>query len=307
MTRGSLLTASTFVFSATVSLSPRAYAANPTTAECVAAADSSLQLRDQHKLRAARAQMLVCASASCPAAVQSECLRRVDQTNAAIPTIVFEAKDAAGNDLSNVKVDMDGQPLTDRLDGSSLQVDPGEHHFRFTASGGLVVDKTIVMREGEKERRERVVVGAAAGPVATPAQAAPAAATAPAPEASSEDPGASRRTIAYVVGGVGVVGLAIGTVFGLMASSSASSSKNECSATSCSNYGQSLSDYNSASSDATISTVGFVVGGLAVATGAVLFFTAPSSAPASGGTGSRWQVSPSVGGTGLGLSVKGAL
>jgi hypothetical protein len=307
MTRGSLLTVSTFVFSATIALSPRADAANPTTAECVAAADSSLQLRDQHKLRAARAQMLVCASASCPAAVQSECLRRVDQTNAAIPTIVFEAKDAAGNDLSNVRVDMDGQPLTDRLDGSSLQVDPGEHHFRFTGSGGIVVDKTIVMREGEKERRERVVVAVAAAPVATPVQAAPAAAATSALEASSEDPGASRRTIAYVVGGVGVVGLAIGTVFGLIASSSASSSKNECSATSCSNYGQSLSDYNSASSDATISTVGFVVGGLALATGAVLFFTAPSSAPASGSTGPRWQFSPAVGGTGLGLSVKGAL
>jgi len=98
MTRGSLLTASTLVFTATIALSPRAYAANPTTAECVAAADSSLQLRDQHKLRAARAQMLVCASATCPAAIQSECLRRVDQTNAAIPTIVA-CSIIAGNDV----------------------------------------------------------------------------------------------------------------------------------------------------------------------------------------------------------------
>jgi hypothetical protein len=304
MTRGSLLIASTLVVSATLGLSPRANAANPTTAECVAAADSSLQLRDQHKLRAARAQMLVCAASSCPAAVQSECLRRVDQVNGSIPTVVFDAKDAAGNDLSNVKVDMDGQPLTDRLDGSSLQVDPGEHHFRFTAPGGVIVDKTVVIREGEKERRENVVVGTV-GPVSAP-QPAPAAAVAPAPEsASSEDPGASRRTIAYVVGGAGVVGLVVGTIFGVMASSSASSSKNECSTSSCTNYSKSLSDYNSASTDGTISTVAFVAGGAAVAAGAILFFTAPK--PASSGTGLRWQFSPSVGATGLGLSVRGAL
>ncbi len=304
MTRRSLLTASTCVASV-LALAPLAQAAGPSTAECVAAADSSLQLRDQHKLRAARAQMLVCAAASCPAAVQSECLRRVDQTNAAIPSVVFEAKDGAGNDLSNVKVDMDGQPLTDRLDGSSVQVDPGEHHFKFTAPGGVTVDKTIVIREGEKERRESVVVGAVAVPVVAPLQGAPAAATAPV-SASSEDPGASRRTLAYVVGGAGVVGLAVGTVFGLIASSSASSSKNECSTSSCQNYPQSKSDYDTASTDATISTVAFIVGGAAVATGAVLFFTAPTS-PSAGGTGSRWQLSPSVGGTGLGLSVRGAL
>jgi hypothetical protein len=307
MTRGSILTASTLAAFAALTLPSLAYAANPTTAECVAAADSSLQLREQHKLRAARAQMLVCASASCPAAVQSECLRRVDQANAAIPTIVFEAKDGAGNDLSNVKVDMDGQPLTDRLDGSSVQVDPGEHHFHFTAPGGVVMDKTMVLREGEKERRERIVLGATpAAPLATPVQPAPAGATAPVSETASEDPGASRKTLAYVVGGVGVAGLVVGTVFGLMASSSASSSKNECSASSCTNYSQSLSDYNTASTDGTISTVAFIAGGAAVAAGAILFFTAPTSA-SSGSTGSWWQLSPSVGGTGLGLSVRGAL
>jgi len=304
MTRGSLLTACTLVACSTLGLSPRANAANPTTAECVAAADSSLQLREQHKLRAARAQMLVCAASSCPAAVQSECLRRVDQVNGSIPTVVFQAKDAAGNDLSNVKVDVDGQPLTDRLDGSSMQVDPGEHHFHFTAPGGVIVDKTLVIREGEKERRENIVVAAVSPPPAV--QPAPAAATAPGPEStSSEDQGQSRRTIAYVVGGAGIVGLAVGTIFGVMASSSASSSKNECSTSSCTNYSKSLSDYNSASTDGTISTVAFVAGGIAVAAGAILFFTAPKAS--SSGTGFRWQVSPSVGATGLGLSVRGAL
>jgi hypothetical protein len=290
-------------------LESRAEAANPSTAECVAAADSSIQLRDQHKLREARAQMLVCASASCPAAIQSECLRRVDQVNAAIPTVIFEAKDPAGNDLSNIRVDMDGQQLTDRLDGSSLSIDPGEHHFRFTAPGGIVVDKTIVIRESEKDRHERVVVGAAAAPPPPGVQSAPPGATAPPPGAPSEDARANRQMIAYVVGGVGVAGLAVGTIFGILASSAWSNSKNECPQTGvCIDYNKSLSDYNTASTDATISTVGIIAGAAAVAAGVVLWVTAPpASSSSTGAAAPTWQLSPAVGSTGMGLTLKGAL
>jgi hypothetical protein len=307
MRRASILASSTLAVafvSATFGLAPLAEAANPSTGECVAAADSSIQLRDQHKLRAARAQMLVCASSVCPAAIQTECLRRVDQINAAVPTVVFEAKDPAGNDLTNIKVDMDGQPLADRLDGSAVALDPGEHHFRFTAPGGIVADKTIVIHESEKDRHERVVIGAPLPAVG--AQPGPAAAVSATPEAPAEDPGASRRTTAYIVGGAGVVGLAIGAIFGGLAISGASSSKNECSSSSCTNYQQSLSDYNSANTDGTVSTVAFIVGGAALVTGGILLFTAPKAA-SSGTSRAVWQFSPAVGSTGLGLSVKGAL
>jgi len=308
ITRASVLSSSTFALTlaaASLGLASRAEAADPSKAECLAAADTSIQLRDQHKLRAARAQMLVCASPSCPSAIQTECLRRVDQINAALPTVVFEAKDPAGNDLSNIKVDMDGDPLTDRLDGSAIPLDPGEHHFRFTAPGGIVVDKTIVIHESEKDRHERLVIGAPL-PAST-AQPAPAGALSPAPAESAEDPGASRRTIAYVVGGVGVAGLAVGAIFGGLANSSASSSKNECSTSSCgpTKFNQSQSDYNTANTDGTISTVAFIAGGAALVAGGILFFTAPKAS--SSGTGSVWQVSPAVGSTGLGLTVKGAL
>src|SRR5258708_22833506 len=83
--------------------SERADAANPTTAECLSAADSSLQLRGEHKLLAARAQVLICASTSCPAAIQTVCLARVDQTDAALPTLVFASQAAAANDLPTAR------------------------------------------------------------------------------------------------------------------------------------------------------------------------------------------------------------
>ncbi|HEV3190174.1 MAG TPA: hypothetical protein VGY54_06730 [Polyangiaceae bacterium] len=284
--------------------SERADAATPTTAECLSAADSSLQLRGEHKLRAARAQVLICASPSCPAAIQTVCLGRVDQINAALPTVVFEAKDPLGNDLPNVRATMDGQPLADRLDGSALTVDPGEHKFTFVASDNTVVEKTIIIHEGEKDRRERVVFGSQAGPQTAAVATAPPLAVSPVEAGPSQDPGAGRRTLGLVIGGVGVAGIAVGSVFGLLASSSASSSKNAgCPNCTQAQYTQATSDYNSASDDATISTVAFIVGGAAVGAGAILFFTAPKATT----TGIRWQLAPTAFRAGAGLTLGGTL
>jgi len=284
--------------------SERADAANPTTAECLSAADSSLQLRGEHKLRAARAQVLICASPSCPAAIQTVCLGRVDQINAALPTVVFEPKDPSGNDLPNVRASMDGQPLSDRLDGSALTVDPGEHKFAFVAPDNTAVEKTIIIHEGEKERRERVVFGSQAGPPTAAVTTAPPLAVSPLEAGPPQDPGAGRRTLGLVIGGVGVAGIAVGSVFGLLASSSASSSKNaRCPNCTPAQYTQATSDYNSASDQATISTVAFVAGGAALAAGAILFFTAPKATT----TGIRWQLAPTAFRAGAGLTLGGAL
>jgi hypothetical protein len=100
------------------------HAADPTMADCLTASETSIKLRGGHHLRDARQQLLVCAALTCPAEVRSECERRVVAVNAAIPTLVFEAKDAAGNDLSAVTVTMDAKPLVDRLEGTAISLDP---------------------------------------------------------------------------------------------------------------------------------------------------------------------------------------
>src|SRR5579863_741315 len=123
------------LFLAATPLTSLAQAADPTTADCLSASEASLKLRGEHRLREARGQLLVCAAASCPEDVRNECVRRIDPVNAAIPTIIFEAKDAAGNDMTAVRVTMDGQPIADRLEGSAISIDPGTHTFRFEAAG----------------------------------------------------------------------------------------------------------------------------------------------------------------------------
>jgi hypothetical protein len=297
------------------SWSRRAAAADPTTADCLSASESSLRLRGQHKLRNARNQLLVCAAANCPADVRTECLRRVEQVNLAIPTLVFEAKDEAGNDLSAVRVTMDGESIADRLEGSAISLDPGEHTFHFEVEGRPAVDKKLVIHEGEKERHERIVLPAARGAgaaapaaIAPPAPASPATPPAATPADATPSSWSTQKTLAVVAGGVGVAGLVVGGIFGSIASSKWGDAKNECWGGSCPQYQQAVNDQSSASSAATVSTIAFIVGGVAVAGGAVLWFTAPSgSSPSSGDGGAATatlrlvpQIGPGVAGVSLG-------
>src|SRR5262249_51885827 len=152
---------------------PRAHAAPPTTSECLAASDASLKAGTDRKLRAERVQLLICAAGSCPAEIRKECTQRVDEVNAAIPTVVFEAKDASGNDLSDVSVRREGEALAARLDGSALGVDRGPHPFVFESPGQPPVTKDFVVREAEKERHETIRIGTPAAGTSAPPVASP--------------------------------------------------------------------------------------------------------------------------------------
>ena len=171
----------------------------------MSASEASLKLRGEHKLREARSQLLVCASASCPADVRNECVRRVDPVNAAIPTIIFEAKDAAGNDMTAVKVTMDGQPLAERLEGSAISLDPGTHTFRFEVMGQPPVEKTLVIYEAVKDRHEPIVMSTEGAvslvpsplptPIALPSPSIGAPPSPPPTPASVPDTGVTARTL----------------------------------------------------------------------------------------------------------------
>jgi hypothetical protein len=107
------------------------------------------------------------------------------------------------------------------------------------------------------------------------------------------------------LGGAGVVGLAVGAVFGVNAISSWSSSKSECSTSSCPNHGQAVTDHDSAASAATVSTIA-VVGGLALAAGGLaLYLTAPSARENAPTQSRALRLVPSAGATGGGLELRG--
>lgn len=264
-------------FAALLLLPITARANDPTTADCLNAHNSSVELRNAQKLRGARAQLLICAAQSCPTEVRKECLRHADEVNAQIPTITFEPKDAAGHDLIAVKVTMDGEPLADRLEGMALSTDPGVHTFVFETEGQTPVEKQLVVREGVKDRRVSVVFGAAlAAPIPPATQRIVGPVSVPAATDVGGRPVGSalgtQKIAALVAGGVGVVGLGLGTVFGLVAVSIKNDAQNACPGACASQDG--VDKWSNAKTAAQLADVFFVVGGVGIAGAAALWFTA---------------------------------
>jgi hypothetical protein len=287
---------------------PLAHADGDPVADCIAASDRGIDLRKQGKLVEARQVLATCAAAACGADISNVCRKRIATINAALPSIVFLPKDASGADILGATVTIDGAVTAQALDGRPLSLDPGAHTFRFEAAGQPPLERSFVLIEGAHDRQERVDIGPAPAPRLAGSEGGEPAA-APAPAAS----GSSRSTIAFVVGGVGILGVAAGSVLGLMASSSWSSSKNDCqSSAACSDHARAVSEHDTASAEATVSTIAFVAGGAALATSAVLLLTAPRS-PAGAGTGGgrpaeqqrqplRLEASLAPGGAGIALA-----
>jgi hypothetical protein len=252
-----------------------ATAADPTKVQCIAANDAAQELRQAGKLRQAREKLVLCMSHGCPGPVREDCAQRLTELDAAMPSLVFEVKDRNGNDASAVRVTVDGQPFADKLDGSGLQVDPGEHRFAFDdADGHTHAERTVVVHEGDRNRHERITLG---DPLATSSAASP--------TAANPSDWFTQQRIGLVVAGGGAVGLVLGSVFGIVAKSTYDGA--HCPTCSGATVPQAAYD------QATGATVSFIVGGVLAAGGAVLYFTAPKA----GGL----AVAPSTGGAGLSL------
>lgn len=150
---------------------PSSARADDATHACVTAADDGQRLRDTGALTAARASFVACAAARCPALVRESCEAWLSELDARLPTVVLGARDAAGNDLSNARVTLDGREIPRGLDGHAIAVDPGPHDLVFTAPGHRPASQHLVVREGERLRP--IVVALSAEPPARSRSVAP--------------------------------------------------------------------------------------------------------------------------------------
>jgi hypothetical protein len=247
-----------------------ARAADPTTLDCLTANESSLTLRSHLDLRATRSELLICSMASCPADIRNECIRRMGEVNVAIPTIVFQAMDAAGHNLIAVTVKMDGALLAERLEGTALSIDPGQHTFTFEVAGQPVIQQQLLIFEGEKDRRERITFN----DIGKVASSNPSRGDAPGSSLGTTTDGrrarlGRARIASLALAGVGVVGLGVGTAFALTAISRRDTASAICPAQ-CTD-GAGVDAWNRARSAGDVATVGFVAGAAGLATGIALW------------------------------------
>jgi hypothetical protein len=253
-------------------------------AACLDAADQGQKLRGAHQLIAARDKFRVCAAAGCPGVVQSDCAEWLDGVEKDVPTIVFEVRDGTGQELTAVRVTLDGKPLVDSLDGTALPVDPGAHTFGFEVAGQPPVTQQFVLHEGQRGRTERVLIGGAAPAAAAVVGPTSATGATPgAPPVHSETPAGgsspAKRAIAYVTGGVGVALLGLATYYQATALSRDHDSENAAASTDPNVRATSHTVYGQASQAQTDAMIFGGIGVAAVGAGLFLFLTSGSSGP----------------------------
>jgi hypothetical protein len=196
----------------------------------------------------------------------------------------------------------------------ALALNPGQHVFRFEVAGKPGVEREVVLREGEKEKRVSVFSfngpPELKGPSPTPEPTGPGkpgvisapkieepslATTLPvAPEdQTDQNRGDSQRMAGWITGGVGVAAMGVGIGLALSAKSSWQNAPG-CKDTQCVDE-NGLKATNSARNMGVVATAVFFVGAVAATTGVVLWLTAERAQPASA-AGSWWRVGLTLGG-----------
>lgn len=236
--------------------------------QCVAANTAAQSLRREGKLATAREQLRLCVDTNCPALVRDDCARRLDELDRAQPTIVFDARDSEGHDVSDVTLEVDGRTVAQRLEGLALAVDPGPHTFTFEAPGRFPKStQKFVLREGEKGRQERILLGDPAPTIV---------AGGPRSSRTEAQPLGAQRVASLVTMGVGLAGVGTGVALLVQAKSKANDADAYCPGTVCSNDAA-LRMNHDARVAGNLATVAFAAGALAIAGGIVLWLTARSS------------------------------
>lgn len=182
-----------------------------------------------------------------------------------VPRIVLVVPDKAR--VSGLAVTRDGVPVEESQLGRAILVDPGDFTIEATAPGKKPF-KSVVSVQGEGTRVEVPIV------------LDDALDRAPAPPPPSTLTFGPQRIAAVGVAALGVGGVVAGTIFGLSAKDAYEKAMSDTSLcptkTTCYPEGKRLVD--GAQTDALVSTITFVAGGVALAGGAALWLLAPSGA-----------------------------
>ena len=164
---------------------------------------------------------------------------------------------------ADAEVTRDGVALGAASMGMPLPVNPGAHVLVVRAKGHEDASESVSIAEGETKRVE-LKLGAPKSEVAP--------ATIPTePESRGLSP------LVFIGFGAAVVGIGVGTVTGVMAFGKASTAKDACPQNECSRDG--LDAVSSGRTLGTISTVGFIVGGVGAGVGIYGLFFAGARKP----------------------------
>lgn len=182
-----------------------------------------------------------------------------------VPRIVIEV--LPRHRARGLTITRDGAPVDESLWNKPILLDPGEITLEASAPGKKPFKTTVIVSgEGTRVTTPIALVDVAPPPVDEPP---------PPPPKSSFG---AQRIAALGVAAVGAGGIVVGAVFGLDAKPTYDKAVKDpklC-PTPATCYPEGVRLVKQAQTDATISTIAFAAGGVALAGGVVLFLTAPS-------------------------------
>jgi hypothetical protein len=212
---------------------------------------------------------------------KSDAQTELEATQALTPSLIVRVD---GGDPSALQLMIDGSKISAQLLGEATPVNPGAHRIEASSAGSHVASDVIVQLKEQKEVRLKLAA------VSARAENTPPPSAAVSPGDTSATKSSPRRALGWVVLGGGAASIVVGGLAAGIAGSK-SSSLNCGSSHSC--PVEQTGTVNSYNSWLTVSTVGFVAGGVLAVTGITLLLTAPKAG--SSASASLW-VSPTASG-----------
>jgi hypothetical protein len=125
--------------------------------ECVASYQQAQVSKQDGDLLKAQQELVSCAGAGCPDAMQADCSRWLEEVQAALPSVVFRALTPSGADIADARLELDAQPER-ALDGRSITVNPGKHQVTVRAPNFAPVTLQVQFVEGQKLRQQALTL-----------------------------------------------------------------------------------------------------------------------------------------------------
>jgi hypothetical protein len=221
------------------------------------------------------------ATAAAKAAGKSDRVKSAQQhADALVPRLSRLTIRVKSDKIAQLEVKRNGMIIRPAQWGTAIAVDPGSILVMATAPGYKSWQTTITLVSGKSETVTVPDLELSPPPPSAKATASPVKPKATAEVAGSAgssdaSTGQGQRTVAIVVGSVALAGVAVGTVFGLRSKSFHDDALAHCSGDKCSQQGVDL--VAQARGAGNVSTAAFVLGGVGLIAGSVLWFTAPRS------------------------------
>jgi serine/threonine-protein kinase len=183
--------------------------------------------------------------------------------------------------LTGFVLTRDGAPVAPASFSVATPVDPGTVVLRAEAEGYEPWEETVTLSPESKTPEVVVpelitkpasVVATVPGPEPVPAPEPAPASVAPEPAPVAQSAGLSQSSWGYIVGGVGVLSLGVGTVFGLRAVNKAGTVNQACPERQCDERFR--ADYEAWETSSTVADVAGAIGLLGIGVGSYLILSA---------------------------------